>query len=71
MLLGQKITDRIAAMRTLPDRDRSTQRLPPSRLDGPDDLEIKISELREITDWEKPIFVKVGSARPSTTWRSQ
>ena len=26
---------------------------------GPDDLEIKIGELREITDWEKPIFVKV------------
>ena len=31
---------------------------------GPDDLEIKIQELREITDWEKPIYVKVGGARP-------
>ena len=31
---------------------------------GPDDLEIKILELREITDWEKPIYVKVGGARP-------
>ncbi len=31
---------------------------------GPDDLEIKIEELREITDWEKPIYVKVGGARP-------
>ena len=31
---------------------------------GPDDLEIKISELREITDWEKPIFIKIGGARP-------
>jgi glutamate synthase domain-containing protein 2 len=31
---------------------------------GPDDLEIKIEELREITDWEKPIFVKVGATRP-------
>ena len=30
---------------------------------GPDDLEIKILELREITNWEKPIFIKVG-ARP-------
>ena len=30
---------------------------------GPDDLEIKIHELREITDWEKPIFVKVGATR--------
>src|SRR5262249_58296647 len=31
---------------------------------GPDDPEIKILELREITDWEKPIYVKVGGARP-------
>ena len=31
---------------------------------GPDDLEIKIGELREITDWEKPIFIKVGATRP-------
>ena len=31
---------------------------------GPDDLEIKIYELREITDWEKPIYVKVGASRP-------
>jgi len=30
---------------------------------GPDDLEIKIQELREITDWEKPIYIKVGAAR--------
>ena len=30
---------------------------------GPDDLEIKIKELREITDWEKPIYVKVGASR--------
>ncbi len=29
---------------------------------GPDDLTIKIQELREITDWEKPIFVKVGAS---------
>ena len=30
---------------------------------GPDDLEIKIQELREITDWQKPIYVKVGATR--------
>jgi glutamate synthase domain-containing protein 2 len=30
---------------------------------GPDDLEIKIEELREITDWRKPIFIKVGATR--------
>jgi glutamate synthase domain-containing protein 2 len=64
MLLGQKITDRIAEMRTLPKGidQRSASRHPDWT--GPDDLEIKIHELREITDWEKPIFVKVGGARP-------
>jgi glutamate synthase domain-containing protein 2 len=31
---------------------------------GPDDLEIKILELRELTNWEKPIYVKVGASRP-------
>jgi glutamate synthase domain-containing protein 2 len=64
MLLGQKISDRVAAMRTLPAGidQRSACRHPDWT--GPDDLEIKIQELREITDWQKPIFVKVGAARP-------
>ncbi|MBD3765817.1 MAG: FMN-binding glutamate synthase family protein [Rhodobacterales bacterium] len=64
MLLGQKITDRVAAMRNLPVGidQRSACRHPDWT--GPDDLEIKILELREITGWEKPIYVKVGSARP-------
>jgi glutamate synthase domain-containing protein 2 len=64
MLLGQKITERVAAMRTLPPGidQRSACRHPDWT--GPDDLEIKIEELREITDWEKPIYVKVGASRP-------
>ena len=64
MLLGQKISDRVAAMRDLPQGidQRSACRHPDWT--GPDDLEIKIGELREITDWEKPIYVKVGGARP-------
>jgi glutamate synthase domain-containing protein 2 len=64
MLLGQKISDRVAEMRTLPKGidQRSASRHPDWT--GPDDLEIKILELREITDWEKPIYVKVGGARP-------
>jgi glutamate synthase domain-containing protein 2 len=64
MLLGQKISERVAAMRTLPEGidQRSACRHPDWT--GPDDLEIKIEELREITDWEKPIYVKVGAARP-------
>jgi methylamine---glutamate N-methyltransferase subunit C len=64
MLLGQKISDRVAQMRNLPMGidQRSACRHPDWT--GPDDLEIKILELREITDWEKPIYVKVGGARP-------
>ncbi len=63
MLLGRKITDRVAEMRTLPPGidQRSACRHPDWT--GPDDLEIKIQELREITDWEKPIYIKVGASR--------
>jgi len=64
MLLGHKITERVAGMRTLPAGidQRSACRHPDWT--GPDDLTIKITELREATDWEKPVFVKIGSARP-------
>ncbi len=64
MLLGQKISDRVAEMRTLPKGidQRSACRHPDWT--GPDDLEIKILELREITNWEVPIYVKVGGTRP-------
>ncbi len=63
MLLGQKVTDRVAGMRTRPGGidQRSACRHPDWT--GPDDLEIKIRELREITNWEKPIFIKVGATR--------
>lgn len=64
MLLDQKINDRVAEMRTLPKGvdQRSACRHPDWT--GPDDLEIKIIELREITGWGKPIYVKIGGARP-------
>jgi glutamate synthase domain-containing protein 2 len=63
MLLGLKMNERVAAMRTLPkDIDqRSACRHPDWT--GPDDLAIKITELREITDWEKPIYIKIGASR--------
>ncbi len=63
MLLGQKITKRVAAMRTLPEGidQRSACRHPDWT--GPDDLEIKILELREITGWRVPIYVKIGATR--------
>ena len=63
MLLGQKITERVAAMRDLPVGidQRSACRHPDWT--GPDDLEIKIQELREITDWQIPILIKIGATR--------
>ncbi len=63
MLLGQKISDRVAYMRNLPKGidQRSACRHPDWT--GPDDLAIKIQELREITDWEVPIYIKIGATR--------
>ncbi len=63
MLLGLKISERVAEMRTLPEGidQRSACRHPDWT--GPDDLAIKILELREITDWEIPIYVKIGATR--------
>jgi glutamate synthase domain-containing protein 2 len=63
MLLGLKVGERVAEMRTLPEGidQRSACRHPDWT--GPDDLAIKILELREITDWEIPIYVKIGATR--------
>jgi glutamate synthase domain-containing protein 2 len=63
MLLGQKVSPRVAEMRTLPSGidQRSACRHPDWT--GPDDLTIKILELREITDWQVPIYVKIGASR--------
>ncbi len=63
LLLGQKVNDRVAGMRTLPPGidQRSASRHPDWV--GPDDLRIKIEELREATDWAIPIYVKIGATR--------
>ena len=63
MLLGQKVSERVAGMRTLPAGidQRSACRHPDWT--GPDDLRIKIEELREITDWQVPVYVKIGATR--------
>ncbi len=63
ILLGMKMNERVAAMRDLPANidQRSACRHPD--FTGPDDLEIKIRELRELTDWEKPVYIKIGASR--------
>lgn len=64
MLLGQKISERVAGMRNLPMGidQRSASRHPDWT--GPDDLALKILEIRELTGWEKPVYVKIGATRP-------
>ena len=63
ILLGQKVSERVAEMRTLPPGidQRSASRHPDWT--GPDDLRIKLEELREATGWEKPIYIKIGATR--------
>jgi glutamate synthase domain-containing protein 2 len=63
LLLGQKVGARVAQMRTLPEGidQRSASRHPDWT--GPDDLRIKILELREVTDYRIPVYVKIGATR--------
>ena len=63
LLLGSKVSPEIAAIRDLPAG--VDQRSPARHPDflGPDDMIIKIEELREATDWRVPIFVKMGATR--------
>jgi methylamine---glutamate N-methyltransferase subunit C len=63
LLLGSKVSPTIAAQRDLPiGVDQRSPARHPDFL-GPDDMIIKIEELREATNWEKPIFVKMGATR--------
>jgi len=63
MLLGTKVSEEIAHKRDLPPGvdQRSAARHPD--FVGPDDLIIKVEELREATDWRVPIYVKLGASR--------
>jgi len=63
MLMGVKVLDDVAEMRDLPKG--IDQRSPARHPDwlGPDDLSVKIEQLREATDWRVPIHVKLGACR--------
>jgi glutamate synthase domain-containing protein 2 len=62
-LMGQKVTDQVAEMRSLPAG--IDQRSPARHPDwmGPDDLALKVQELREMTDNQVPIQLKIGASR--------
>ena len=63
LLMGVKVLDDVAEMRDLPKG--IDQRSPARHPDwlGPDDLAIKIEQLREATDWRVPVHVKLGACR--------
>lgn len=63
VLLGEKVSAEIAGIRDLPVG--VDQRSPVRHPDwvGPDDLMIKIEELREATDWQVPVYLKIGASR--------
>jgi methylamine---glutamate N-methyltransferase subunit C len=63
LLPGSKVTELVAENRGIPPYRAAHS--PSRHLDilGPEDLVAKILELREVTDWKKPIIVKVGAAR--------
>ncbi|HZT28937.1 MAG TPA: FMN-binding glutamate synthase family protein [Bryobacteraceae bacterium] len=63
LLLGSKVSDTIARQRDLPiGVDQRSPARHPDFL-GPDDMIIKVEELREATDWQVPIFIKMGASR--------
>ena len=64
VLLGMKVSDRVAKMRSLPIGvdQRSTVRHPDFL--GADDMQVKVEELRLATDYKVPIIVKMGATRP-------
>ena len=63
LLLGSKVQGMVATQRDLPmGVDQRSPARHPDFL-GPDDMRIKIEELREATDWQVPIFVKMGASR--------
>jgi glutamate synthase domain-containing protein 2 len=63
LLMGVKVLDDVAEMRDLPTG--IDQRSPARHPDwlGPDDLAVKIEQLREATDWRVPVHVKLGACR--------
>lgn len=62
-LLGEKVTAEVSKIRNIPE---GADALSPARhmdIVGPEDLSMKISQLREITNWQVPIMVKFAAGR--------
>ena len=62
-LMGSKITKEIAAFRQLPEGIDLHSHPRHSDIFGADDMVLKIQELRDVTDWQIPIFIKIAAGR--------
>ncbi|MGD8714502.1 MAG: FMN-binding glutamate synthase family protein, partial [Desulfobacterales bacterium] len=62
-LMGSKITEEIAAFRQLPPGIDLHSHPRHGDIFGADDMVLKIQELRDVTDWQIPIFVKIAAGR--------
>jgi len=63
LLMAEKVIGEIAQIRGVPE---GTDMISPARhmdIVGPEDLKMKIEQLREITDWRIPIMVKFSAGR--------
>ncbi|MFQ6129880.1 MAG: FMN-binding glutamate synthase family protein [Candidatus Hadarchaeaceae archaeon] len=63
LLLAEKVTGEITKVRGVPE---GIDLISPARhmdIVGPEDLKMKIQQLREITDWQVPIIVKYSPGR--------
>ena len=62
-LMGSKITKEIAEFRQLPEGIDLHSHPRHGDIFGADDMVLKIQELRDVTDWKVPIFVKIAAGR--------
>jgi len=63
LLMAEKVVGEITKVRGIPE---GTDLISPARhmdIVGPEDLKMKIQQLREITDWKVPIMVKYAPGR--------
>jgi glutamate synthase domain-containing protein 2 len=62
-LMASKITKEIAEFRQLPEGIDLHSHPRHGDIFGADDMVLKIQELRDVTDWQIPIFVKIAAGR--------
>ena len=62
-LMGSKITEEIGAFRQLPVGIDLHSHPRSGDVFGADDMVVKMEQLRELTNWETPIFAKIAAGR--------